>query len=165
MLYEEDNFYTAQTRRWQVISNAIRPPLYTHYSAFTDTYLWKPDGNYQAFLWRPCLLSDTATFVHGCWEWICLLTLIFQTHFPSSSMCQSNLKSRTLQEQGIKRRQGTECTSREYFPDVRNNSHQNPKDGNCPELLREILKAASFFYYYYYFYYRIYSSIILWCII
>ena len=80
------------------------------------------------------VLRYTATFVYCCSERICLLTLIFQTHFSSSSVYQSNLKSRTLQEQGIKRRQGTGCTSRDYFPDIRNNSHQNPKDTNRLEL-------------------------------
>lgn len=77
----------------------------------------------------------------------CLLTLIFQIHFSSSSMGQSYLKSRTLKEQGIKRRQGTGCMSREYFPDIRNNSHHNPKDTNFLERVRELLKAASFFFF------------------
>lgn len=109
-------------------------------------------------------------FVHCSSQQIYLLTLIFQTTFSSSFMCQSKLKCRTLQQQDIKRRQGTECTSREYFPYITNNSYQNFKIHKLPGALQgtpegSILFIYYYCYYHYYFYYITHSSIILWCII
>lgn len=83
------------------------------------------------------------------------VTLSPKTTFSNSFFkCQSNLKCRTLQEQGVKRRQGTRCTlcpfptcwqyfSQKYQP-------SKPKDTNCLELLRELLKAAPFFFYFFF---------------
>lgn len=65
-------------------------------------------------------------------------------------LLKSKKNPRILQKRGIKRRQRTGCASREYFPDIRNNSHQNPKDTNCLELLRELLKAAFFSFFFFF---------------
>lgn len=79
------------------------------------------------FKGHACSQVTTALFAHCCSQQIYLLTLIFQTHFSSSFICQSKLKCRTPQQQDVKRRQGTECTFRKFFPYIRNNSYENLK--------------------------------------
>lgn len=172
MLYEADNSCTAQTRIWQVLFNNIHPALHTWYSGFTNTY----HGNLLEitapfFKGHACSQVTTALFAHCCSQQIYLLTLIFQTHFSSSFICQSKLKCRTLQQQDVKRRQGTECTFRKFFPYIRNNSYENLK--KTPQITwsswgnscRQHPIYYYYYCYYYYFYYMTYSSIILWCII
>lgn len=144
MLYEADNFYTAQLEygKFYLITFTLHCALDTAVLQIL-TYGNLLEITKPFFKGHAC---SQVLFVHCCSQQIYLLTLIFQTHFSSSYMCQSKVKCRTLQQQDIKRRQGTECTSREYFHISQITAIRIFKSTNYLGLFRELLKAASYLF-------------------